>query len=143
MSRVHDRDELVAQLAHELPALSTAAWILAQLEEIAREVRVLPTWDDRYWKYHRLGRRYRALLRAWWQLPSPEAMRALSQAGELSEGRANDAWFTGGRARLAREVEQTQARQIQKGGTVYTFYPEAQYRGRSLFHEAPVEGSQP
>lgn len=115
------------------PVVRNADWILCQLRSIAQIVRTDGRYlsrehggrfdpeDPRHWKYHRIARRYRALLRAWWALPAVPAHVFDTE----TVGGSGSGWWKAGRTRLIKRVLREQRRIVQDGDTVYTFYPDA------------------
>lgn len=109
------------QYPPQIPKLD-AAWILRELEDIRCAVRSWPV-DDRLWKYHKLARRHRMLLRRWWALPvsavpSPEA------------DRPPDRWaggITRERNKLLKRVKAEGTPIVQIGGCTYRFNADASY----------------
>lgn len=119
-----------AQTTRQKPIVRTPAWMLEQLEQIGREVKHDPRFadDTRFWKYHRLARRYRKIMRDLWALPR------LPIAAMQAESR--DLWgplFTRNKNKLIAEVRKTQARTIQQGACTYTFFADAHYQNAPLF----------
>ena len=128
----------------QLPVTRDPAWVLVQLAEIASEVKWLrPAVLDHpgFWKYHRLARRHRALLRLWWTFPTvPLPVDDSPLSGGASMGA-----LTARRNRLLAKVLATGAPVQQDQGCTYTFYPHAAavVKGKRIELFAGQEGLTP
>jgi hypothetical protein len=119
------------------PIVRNAEWIKTQLANIEHEVKWTKGTDHpSFWKYHRLARRYRRLMRDWWQLPSAEVQKLIFR--ESFDRDAYAGTFTRKRNQLLATVAKTQRRTIQDEGCTYTFNPDAQWKGLPLFTEGTV-----
>lgn len=108
---------------------TSGTWILKQIrvcEQCIKNRQVDLTWnrpsinayDDRHWKYLRLFRYHRRLMRTWWALPASETSRALSGAAD-GFGRVNDGWITRGKNRLLAEARRQGTLHLVIGETHY------------------------
>jgi len=130
--RMHfSRAVLHAQYPPEKPVTRDAGWIVAQLAEIRREVSRDERFetDLRFWKYHRLARRYRRLMREWWQLPTVQVVPLTPNHDTFG------ADLTRRRNKLLRQVQANQSRTVKDHNCVYTFKADARWNGAPLFTE--------
>jgi hypothetical protein len=133
--RLHLRRAVLrAQYPAEVPKLD-AAWILAELRDIANSVKYTQGADDmRFWKYHKLARRHRMLLRRWWALP-------VSTRPVLDDGPAarDTGWFRREKNKLLTRVKAEGTPIVRVGGCTYRFFQDARWNDAPLFpDEGPV-----
>jgi len=120
--RLHlNRALMRAQYPPTIPVLD-AGWILQELASIRYALKhcTLPI-DDRFWKYHKLARRHRMLLRRWWQLPG-------EQRPGTESGYPADHWssiLTRDRNKLLKQVRASGCPIVQVQGCTYRFKPDA------------------
>lgn len=95
----------------------------SSLAEYHKDRRVTYPDEQTFWKFSRSARRYRRLMKDWWNLPAA-ALRSVP-ISTVRTGRDTWSSIPRKRAALIAQVQRTGRAIVVDGGCTYRFYPDA------------------